>query len=177
MKEKDYLKKIGIHTCIYYTAATFLILFLYFILNTDLSAGVQPEALICILPFALLFACANILYKYAPIKTGWKVLLHYILTLGGAFCCLYLPNKDPEANASQGLILFLALSLIYIMIMGIVLGLSARIRRVMRDESHYKSVYKQGQDDKKKTGSDKNGKNSKSNKKDKDDYQNVFKKK
>ena len=90
MAVKDYLKKIGIHTCIYYTVATFFLLFLYFVLNRDLSVGLQVLPQICILPFALLFAIANVVFKYASFSVTWRVVLHYALTLGGSMLCLYL---------------------------------------------------------------------------------------
>ena len=164
MSAKDYLKKIGVHTCIYFTASTFLLLFLYFVLSLDLSTGLHPVAQICILPFSFLLATANVFFKYAADwGIGWRVAIHYCLTLGGAFICLYLPNKAESASTSGGLILFVVLTVLYAIVMGIVLGVRARIRRVTRDTSHYKTLYKQ-----------ENGK--KPNKKS-DDYKNVFKKK
>ena len=166
MNAKDYIKKICTHGCIYYTAATFLILFLYFLLNADLSDGIQAVALICILPFSLLFATANVLFRYADkLALIWRGLLHCALTLSGAFTCLYLPNKDPAANASQGLILFFVMAVVYVIIMGTLLGVRARIHRVRRDESRYTGVYRE-----------ESPKKAKKSKPAQQDYQNVFKK-
>ncbi len=139
---KKYIKKIVTAACIYYTAATFLILFLYWALNSDLSRGVQPRSLIFILPFAICFATANVIFGHAPIGPGMRVLLHFLLTVGGAWIFLYLPGRDPAAAGSQGLILFLALTILYAIIMGAVLVFKARIKRVQRDESEYNGVYK-----------------------------------
>ena len=88
MNSKDYAKKIALGTCVYYTAATFLILFLYFVINVDLSAGVNPVALITILPFAFFFAVANTIYHHTELEIGWRILIHYALTVGGAFLFL-----------------------------------------------------------------------------------------
>lgn len=176
MSAKDYLKRICIHACIYFTATTFLLLFLYFALSLDLTSGIHPLAQVCILPFSFLLAVANIFFKYATDwGMGWRVSIHYALTLGGAFLCLYLPNKVDTATSSQGLILFVVMTVLYAVIMGIILGVRARIRRVTRDESHYKSLYRQG--GKKSDTVSKNSKNGKAKKKDKDEYQSVFKKK
>ena len=113
MSAKDYLKKIGVHTCIYFTASTFLLLFLYFVLSLDLSTGLHPVAQICILPFSFLLATANVFFKYAEDwEIGWRVAIHYCLTLGGAFICLYLPNKAESASTSGGLILFVVLTVL-----------------------------------------------------------------
>ena len=169
-----YAKKICTHTCIYYTVATFCLLLIYAILARDLTQGLQVKAQICILPFALLFACANVIFAHAPLSAAWRVTLHYAFTLSGVMLCLYLPNRDPQAGGSQGLVLFLALSMIYAIVMGVILGLAARIRHVKRDASRYTSLYKE----EKKAAQDKNGKDAKKKKADRtnDEYRNVFKK-
>ena len=142
MKAKDYLKLIATHSCIYYTAATFFILFVYFVLNSDLSDGVQPLALICILPFAIAFASANAIYRHTALKKWMRFLLHMLLTVGGAFVCLYLPNKDPQQDASAAMMLLLIFAVLYLIVMGAVLFVGYRIHRVTRDEGKYTSVYK-----------------------------------
>ena len=142
MKAKDYIKHIALWSCVYYTAATFFILFLYLILNRDLSTGVPATALIFILPFALSFAGANTVYRHTSLPKWLRVLIHYILAVGGAFCFLYLPSKDPQQEASSAFLLFVIFSVIYILIMGAVLLVYARINRVKRDEAKYTSVYK-----------------------------------
>ena len=142
MKAKDFLKLIATHSCIDYTAATFFILFIYFLLNSDLSDGVQPLALICILPFAISFSCANAIYRHTALKKWERFLLHMLLTVGGAFVCLYLPNKDPQQEASAALLLLLIFAVLYLIVMGAVLFVSYRIHLVTRDEGKYTNVYK-----------------------------------
>ena len=171
----SYTKKICIHTCIYYTAATFALLLIYAIMARDLTQGLQVKAQICILPFALLFACANVIFAHTPLTAPWRVTLHYAFTLAGIMLCLYLPNKDPQAGGSQGLVLFLALSVVYAIVMGVILGLGARIKHVKRDTARYTSLYKK---EDKKAESDipaKTGKKKKPDRKN-GEYQNVFKK-
>ena len=142
MNAKDYAKKIALGTCIYYTAATFLILFLYFVLNVDTTLGVQPVILIAILPFAFFFAVANTIYRHTELEIGWRILIHYALSVGGAFLFLYLPNKDPAQSGAAALLLFLIFTLIYFLIMGTIWTIRARIKRVKRDEAKYYKVYK-----------------------------------
>lgn len=142
MSTKDYAKKIALGTCVYYTAATFLILFLYFVINVDLSAGVNPVALITILPFAFMFSVANVIYRHTELRFVARMLLHYALTVGGAFTCLYLPNKSPEQQTAGAILLFLIFTVIYFAIMSVIWLVNARIKRVKRDEAKYHSVYK-----------------------------------
>lgn len=143
MKPKDYVKSIALGACVTYTAATFFILFLYFLLNKDLSGAMHPVALIAILPFAILFSSANVIYRKTPLAKWLRVLIHYVLTVGGAFLCLYLPSKNPETPAAKAMMLFLIFSAVYAVVMTAVLLIAARIRRVKRDEGKYNSVYKQ----------------------------------
>ena len=142
MNAKDYAKKIALGTCVYYTGATFFILFLYFVLNIDTTLGVQPVILLSILPFAFFFSVANTIYRHTEIKIGWKVLIHYALTVGGAFLFLYLPNKSPQQRASGALLLFLVFTVLYFIVMGIIWTIRGRIKRVSRDEEKYHKVYK-----------------------------------
>ena len=142
MNTKQILKKIALGSCVYYTAVTFFVLFLYFVLNFDLADGMQALALIAILPFSIFFASANTLYRHATLAKWLRVLLHYVLTVGGAFVFLYLPNKDPQQTGKQALILFLVFTVLYALIMGTILVISGRIHRVKRDEGKYHNVYK-----------------------------------
>lgn len=139
---RRYLKKIALHSCVYYTAVTFFVLFLYVLLMRDLSRGLQAFALIMFLPFSICFASANIIYRETPLSKWARVTLHYLLTVGGAYVFLYLPNKDPQQSGAAALVLFLIFTLIYVIIMSIVLGVSSRIHRVKRDEEKYHNVYK-----------------------------------
>ena len=142
MQSKDYAKHIALFSCVYYTAFTFLILFLYFALNTDLSKGMHPVALIAILPFSFCFASANALYRHSKFKKSIRLLCHFVLTLGGAMLFLYLPNKSAEQDLTAALLIFLVLSVLYWLIMGSILIVTARMRRVERETAAYKSVYK-----------------------------------
>ncbi len=142
MSTKDFAKKIALGTCVYYTAVTFLILFFYFVINADLSNGVNPVALITILPFAFMFSVANFIYRHTALKFAARMLLHYALTVGGAFTCLYLPNKTAEQQTAGAMLLFLIFTVIYFVIMGAIWTVCARINRVKRDEAKYHSVYK-----------------------------------
>ena len=142
MTAKDHLKKIALASSIYYTAATFLLLFLFFVLNVDNSTGIQPVKLIAVLPFAIFFAAANDLYRSAKWARWLRVLCHYVLTVGGAFLFLYLPNKDPSQKASGALLLFVVFTVVYFLIMGTVLIVTSRIQRVKRDTKGYQSVYR-----------------------------------
>lgn len=143
MQEKNYYKTIALHACVYYTATTFLLSFIYWALNTDnITSGFNLVALVLVFPFSLLFATANTLYRHTKMKKGGRLLLHFLLTVGGAFLCLYLPNKAPDQGTFGAVVIFMTFSLVYWVIMGAVLGISARTRRVKREAAAYSSVYR-----------------------------------
>ena len=108
----------------------------------ETKMGVQPIILIAILPFAFFFSVANTIYRHTEWRLLFRALLHYALTIGGAFLFLYLPNKDPQQRASGALLLFLLSTLLYFLVMGTIWTIQARIKRVNRDEAKYHKVYK-----------------------------------
>ena len=67
--------------------------------------------------------------------------MHYGLTLGGTWRFLFLPNKVDDQPASSAFILFVALSVLYAVIMTVILVIRSRFKRVTREESEYVSVY------------------------------------
>ena len=142
MRAKEWLRHIALFSCVYYTATTFLILLIYFLVTFDLSRGVRAPALAAILPFAVFFASANALYRHTALKKPLRVFIHYLLTIGGAMLFLYLPNRETGARAENFFKLLLVLSLLYAIVMTVILLLSARAARVRRDTADYREVYK-----------------------------------
>lgn len=161
------LKKICAHACIYYTASTFFLLILYMILSKDTSSGFSTLALVSLLPFSFLFSFANLNFKYSEMKITWRVLIHFLLTVGSIFVFLYLPNREDDATAAQGFILALALIIIYWIVMSVILVFRARAELVKRDTKQYQSLYRGKKD----------ASHDKPKKKNKDEYQSVYKKK
>ena len=140
--KKSLLKQILQAACVYYTVTTFILIFLFWLISDDITRAMHPLALMLILPFSVCFAAANTVFKSEKLSGLVSVLLHYALTMGGVWLFLFLPNKSTGQTASGALILFLVLSLIYAIIMGVVLYMRGRIKRITREESNYTSVYK-----------------------------------
>lgn len=138
---KTILKRVLVHTCICFTLTSLLLLFIYWVISKDTTHGIQPLPFLLMLPFSFLFALANAELSRAPMPKVLRVAIHYILTVGGAFVCLYLPNRGSGSTSSQGLVLFFVFTALYAVIMIPLLILSARARHVKRDETEYKSVY------------------------------------
>ena len=143
MQEQNPYKQIALYACVYFTVTTFLISSIYWVLNTgNITSGFNLVALLLVFPFSCLFSAANWIYRHTDMQKWVRVFIHYTLTVGGAFIFLFLPNKAPTQKASASLLLFLVFTVLYAIIMGIVLGISARIHRVKREASQYRSVYR-----------------------------------
>ena len=128
--------------CIYYTITTFLLIFLFWLISNNITRAMHPIALMLILPFCICFATANTLWRRTVLSGFLAVLLHYVLSVGGAFLFLFLPNKNPGAPASGALILFLVITSIYAIIMSVIGYMRRRIKHMTREKSEYTSVYK-----------------------------------
>lgn len=138
----SYIKRVFLHACVYFTAISFLILVIYQIISKDTSRGFQPLPMVMIFPFAICFAIGNIQFAHAKYHVALRTLLHYVLTVVAAFVFLYLPNKGTGNTPIQGLILFLVFTTCYVLFMGGFLIARTRFKRITRDESEYKKVYK-----------------------------------
>lgn len=138
---KSIIKRVLIHTCIYFTLTSLLLLFIYWVVSKDTSHGIQPLAFLLMLPFSCFFSVANAEFSLAPMPKAVRVAIHYMLTVGGAFVCLYLPNRESGSTSSQGLVLFFAFTALYAAVMIPLLIISARAKRITRDETEYTSVY------------------------------------
>jgi threonine/homoserine/homoserine lactone efflux protein len=64
-----------------------------------------------------------------------------MLTIGGIWLFLFLPNMREGQSASGAFILFLVFTVVYVLIMAAVLSFRSRMKRITRDESDYVSVY------------------------------------
>ena len=141
MQAKEWIQKILVRTCVYFTVTTFVILIVNWIM-AGLAEGMRPLALILILPFSLCFAVGNVLLRYGKLQKPLAVVLHFILTVGGVFMCLYLPIRPENSTAAGAFLFFALLTLIYVIIMGTIGIFKSRAGRLKRDSKEYKSIYK-----------------------------------
>ncbi len=142
MQKKELFKKILLSACVYYTVTTFLLIFLFWLISNDITRAMHPVALMLILPFSIFFATANNIFRSERLARWQRVLVHYALTMSGVWFFLFLPNKAEGQSAGGAALLFLVLSLMYLLIMGTVLFFRGRVARISREETEYESVYK-----------------------------------
>ena len=172
-------KKVGIHTCVCFTAITAALLTAWMMINTEsVDGGFSVMRILCFLPFSALFSFGNINFKYSESKLSLRVLFHFLFTVGGAFVFLYLPSRVEGDTLEAAVAMAILMVALYWALMGTFLLLRNRIQRVDRDTKQYKRLYssKTGTGGRPTAQKTKNA-DSKNGKKNKDDYQSVYKKK
>ena len=134
-KPTSTIKKIFVDASIIYTA---VVLFVCLVLTgmTENPPSVSPLNFLFIFPFSLCFSLANYLHHSDRIGAAFKFILHFLLTVGGFFCFLYLPAFPNGKTASSVLVLFIVI-VVYLFVYGIVLLLSRRWKREFQSEASY----------------------------------------
>lgn len=132
--------------CGVYTVATLLLLFLNMALGSSMTqTTVNSAAFLWLFLFAALLAAANLQLRLCSFSMIGRVLLHCLLTVGGAFCLLYLPN-NVKAVASSKLLMLLLMLIAYWAIMALYLvlrpkGTAADAQNQAKADAPYRSIF------------------------------------
>lgn len=127
---------------VYTVTSVLLILLLLSIAGSfDALGGIDPKSFLLIVPFAAGVALASTVYATEKLSHGIRLLLHALICVLSAFLFLYLPSGTGGSTGMKFLMLLLIV-LIYWVVMGIVLALSAAHRRAKPTGDTYQNVYK-----------------------------------
>lgn len=89
---KKFCKAASVRSAIYFTVAALLFSLLVLSGNSDAELiALDPQRVICIYPFCLLFGIANTLVDNKNIDGAVRWIVHAVLTVCGAFLFLILP--------------------------------------------------------------------------------------
>lgn len=138
---KQFTKNVIFKTAVYYTVIVVLFSFVMMWTFADAdSISLDPFRTICVLPFCLCFAIANTTVKSEKIGAIAKWLIHFALTVLGAFIFLILPAELESSSGNfMGFILILASYIVCILIYAL---FSNRIKRTIQEDSKLKSSNK-----------------------------------
>lgn len=108
--------------------------------NTDSYLALSSLRVFLFFPFSLLLAFGSHILNAKRLDIWLRVILHYILTITGAYLFLILPMGEMKATATMmGLFLFTVLYIVSSLVIGLV-GRSLRGRK--NDEKDYTPVYR-----------------------------------
>lgn len=137
---KETLKKLFTFASVYFTVVTVLLVLVYLIMGGN--SAMHPIAQLLIFPAAICFAIARMIFESDKVESITKFVCHYCLMIGGIWLLLYLPNKAPDVPGSSSLIFFVFVNVIYFIVMFVKSSLRGRHKKLERDTSKYKSVYR-----------------------------------
>ena len=109
--------------CGIYTISVLLLLFLNAALGSSMTqTTVNTASCLWLFVFAALLALANMQLRLCRFAYAGRVALHCLITVGAAFCLLYLPN-NAKAVASSKLLMLLLMLVVYWAVMALYLAL------------------------------------------------------
>ncbi|MBR6781945.1 MAG: hypothetical protein IKM33_01950 [Clostridia bacterium] len=96
-----------------------------------------------LLPFGLCLTLAAWVRRSPKLGSGAKVGLHALCTLGGFYLFGYLPYQvRTKPSGMQILLILLATTLVYALVMGIYAAVTAKTREREREETPYESQFR-----------------------------------
>lgn len=131
---KNKLKKIFTLSTAYYSIAIIAFCAVMLIAHSNKSSlSLDPSRMLYIYPFCLSFAIANVILKHTEIQSFFRWLLHFILTVMGAYLFIILPAKLEESSANfMGLMLIFAAYFVGVLL---TLLFTKRIKNAMREDA------------------------------------------
>jgi hypothetical protein len=120
------------HTCRVYTITAVLFLLLQMAIAGGADETViRPEAFLLILPFAVIFALADLIYLSPRIALALRLLIHFVFVVAGACAFLYMPMMGADSPSSSVLTAVFGFAVAYWVCMVPYLLLSSAVRRLI----------------------------------------------
>ena len=123
------------------TSALMILLLLSLAGSFDALGGINPKSFLLILPFAAGVASASVIYAQDKMTHGVRLCLHAVICVLSAYLFLYLPSGT-EGSTGMKFLMLLLVVLIYWLVMGIFLTLSAARRGAKPSGEEYRNVFK-----------------------------------
>lgn len=134
---KQILKKTFCLSTVYYTIAIIAFSTIMLFSHSDESAiSLDPSRILYIYLFCLSFAAANVIFKHTKIPATARWILHFFLTVSGAYLFIIIPAELESSSGNfMGLMIIFALY-----IAGALLSIlfSKRIKAAIREDAEIK---------------------------------------
>jgi len=138
---KDFIQKIVVPACIYFTIITVPFALLVFAIYGGGSSEATLSALrtAMFFVFSLVFATANTLVKSERITFGLRILIHAMLTGVGFWLFILLPARLGGSGTLTGMLIYLV---IYVIVLVVVLAKRAQSKKLKNRQSEYREMFK-----------------------------------
>ena len=137
------LKSLWLGTCARYTVLCLILLVASAIASNSLTVTyVDTVSFLLQLPFGLCLTLAAWVRQSDKLATGVKVGLHSLATLGGFYLFCYLPYQlRTKPSGMQVLLILLAVTVLYGLVMAIYAAATRKSRQKQADEIPYESQF------------------------------------
>ena len=140
MTVKGFIKKLLVHSCVYFTIAMLAYMLLAAIVNVgDGALLLDAGRTVLFFVFSLLLAGANSVFSIKELNAAIRVILHYVFTTFGFYVCFMMTLDMRAAQVFIGLVVF---TLIYFIILGIIAAFRAKYRSNTERSEKYEKQYK-----------------------------------
>lgn len=140
MSVKNFIKKLLVRSCVYFTCITAVYIAISALLSVsdDLLVLIDAKRLVLFLVFSVLLASANSLLSIERLSAALRIFLHYIITAFAFYVCFMLTQNMRTSVMIVGLVIF---TVIYFAIMGIVAAFKSRYRKNLEKAQKYQKQY------------------------------------
>ncbi len=140
MTFKEFLKKMLVRSCIYFTLVMVLYIAFSAIVNvSDDELLLDAGRVILFYVFSLLVSIAGTLFMLTGLSGGLRLLLHYAICIFAFYACFMLPLSMRASSIIIGLVIF---TVLYFGVFGIVSLFQARYRKNAEQLADYQNQFK-----------------------------------
>ncbi len=140
MTVKSFIKKLLVHSCVYFTVTMLIYMILAAIVNvSDDKLLLDAGRTVLFFVFSLLLAGANTLFSVKSLHISLRIILHYVFTLFAFYVCFMMTMGMRAAQIFVGLVLF---TVVYFIVLGIIAAFRAKYKSNTENVQKYEKQYK-----------------------------------
>ena len=133
-------------SCVTYSVIVML-LCVILLFTGNASGVVSPLNFLLVFPFSICFSIANYVDRNTKLSTLLKTVIHFVLTVGGFFCFLYLPAFSGNSD-SNSIVVFAVFAICYLIVYGVILLFRKRWSKEVHLDGAYTSQFSMQDSDK-----------------------------
>ena len=127
MTVKGFIKKLLLHSCVYFTLCMLVYIIIAAIVNVQYDTLLlEADRSVLFFVFSLLLSAANTVLSLPRPSGKIRVFIHFVITLFAVYACFMLPISMRASSVLVGMVIF---SMLYFAVLGIVAAFRSKYRR------------------------------------------------
>ena len=120
--------------CVYFTVLAVPFTLIGILISGDLQKSISLGSYILFIPAAMCISAAGVLLASKSVPRWLRILGHYIITVLAVIIFVWLPSNT-QAKPSTVFLLFVAFTVVYWLLFGLVHLIRGRIKRLLEETS------------------------------------------